>query len=92
MSAVRGRHRDELVAISGSLALLTNMVLAWTTHQLQNVLDHWAQDNRSVAPEILRHIAPAHFRSINFRGQLHFPIAQNASYLIAGYGKTPSER
>ncbi len=83
ISAARGRRRDELVAISGSLALLTNIVLAWTTHQMQHVFDQWEKDRHlHVPPEILRHIAPAHFRQINFRGQFHFPLQQYAHHLI----------
>ncbi|MDM0002806.1 DUF4158 domain-containing protein [Variovorax sp. J22P240] len=39
--AVRGRWRDELVAISGSHALLTNIVIAWNTAHLQAVIDRW---------------------------------------------------
>ena len=32
IAASRGRRREELVAISGSLSLLANIVMAWMTH------------------------------------------------------------
>jgi TnpA family transposase len=31
----RGRRRDEMIAISGSLTLLTNLVVAWNTQRMQ---------------------------------------------------------
>ena len=37
----RGRRKEEMWAISGSHALLTNLVLAWNTHHLQMTLDRW---------------------------------------------------
>ena len=39
IAVARGRRHDELVAISGSLTLLTNLAMAWTTHKLQGVLE-----------------------------------------------------
>lgn len=80
----RGRRHDELVAISGSLTLLTNLTMAWMTHKLQGVLDDRANSGRSVpAPEVLRHIAPVHSEGINFRGRFHFPIKTYANRILA---------
>lgn len=44
----RERRQDELVAISGSLTLLTNLAMAWTTHKLQGVLNHRGRRERPV--------------------------------------------
>ena len=83
IAAARGRRREELVAISGSLTLLANVVMAWMTQQIQQVLDTWHQTGvRRVEPEILRHIAPVHFQDINFRGQMQFPLARYRGRLI----------
>ena len=83
IAAARGRRREELVAISGSLTLLANVVMAWMTQQIQQVLDTWHHAGiRRVEPEILRHIAPVHFQDINFRGVLRFPLARYRSRLI----------
>ncbi len=80
----RGRRHDELVAISGSLTLLTNLAMAWTTHKLQGVLDERAYRGRDVpGPEVLRHIAPVHSEGINFRGRFHFPIKTFAKRIFS---------
>src|SRR5262245_20067693 len=83
IAAARGRRREELVAISGSLTLLANIVMAWMTHRIQQVLDTWQEAGaRRVEPEVLRHIAPVHFEGINFRGMMQFPMARYRSRLI----------
>jgi TnpA family transposase len=96
LAAARGRRREEMVAISGSLTLLANMVMAWMTQRIQQVLDTWHQAGLGrVEPEILRHIAPVHFQDINFRGQMQFPLARYRSRLIAAAstrdGQGPNE-
>ena len=35
----RGRRRDEMLAISGSHALLTNIVLAWNTGRMHDIVE-----------------------------------------------------
>ncbi len=83
IAASWGRRREELVAISGSLSLLANIVMAWMTQRIQQVLDTWQQAGaRRVEPEVLRHIAPVHFQGINFRGIMQFPMARYQSRLI----------
>ena len=80
------RRRAELLSVTGALALLTNIVLAWTTHRMQAVVEQWAGDHTQQAdPELLRHIAPVHFRDINFRGELRFPVQQYAPRLLANW-------
>ena len=71
----RGRRQEELVAQSGSLTLLTNLVMAWNTAKLQSGLDRWrAETGRRIHGETLRHISPAGFEHINFDGVLMFPV------------------
>jgi TnpA family transposase len=83
ISAARGRRRDELVAISGSLTLLSNLAMAWTTHHMQAVLDTWQQESRhEIDGEVLKHIGPLHFEGINFRGTFHFPVHKYLKRLI----------
>ncbi len=80
----RGRQHEELVAISGSLTLLTNLVLAWTTHKIQAVLSaESADDPIGVTEKHLRHILPGHFEGINLNGVFHFPIHQFAHRLLS---------
>ena len=76
MSPARGRRPEEMVAISGALTLLTNLVMAWTTWRLQTAVDSWKTGDTSEASlsELMAHIAPAHFGNINFRGTFRFPV------------------
>ncbi len=81
--AARGRRREELSAISGSLTLLSNLTMAWMTHHMQRVLDRWKrEDGRHVDRDILRHIGPAHFEGVNFRGKFDFPMRQYQERLL----------
>jgi len=80
----RGRRNEELIAISGSLTLLSNLVMAWTTHAIQCALDRRTSKGMSLpGSEILRHIAPVHTKGINFRGRFHFPIKTHAKRILA---------
>ncbi|MGI9284278.1 MAG: Tn3 family transposase [Pseudomonadales bacterium] len=86
LGAARGRRHEELVAISGSLTLLTNLVLAWNTHHTQRILRQGdRRDGQYVAPAMLRHTPPVSSGHINMRGQLHFPIEDAAPRLIPNY-------
>ncbi|MGU2419716.1 Tn3 family transposase [Burkholderia cenocepacia] len=70
----RGRRRDEMIAISGSLTLLTNLVIAWNTQRMQISVDGWRSKGQQVDDDWLRRMGPAHFAHVNFRGTLSFPI------------------
>jgi TnpA family transposase len=78
----RGRRHDEMVAISGSHALLTNIVLAWNTSRMNTVVDALRKDGVVMEDEWLRRIGPAHFGHINFRGTFSFALEPYADVLI----------
>jgi hypothetical protein len=78
----RGRRRDEMKAISGSHALLTNIVLAWNTSRMDVVLGQLRKSGVKIEDSWLRRIGPAHFAHINFRGIFRFGIAKYAQALI----------
>lgn len=82
IAADRGRHRDEMIAISGSHALLTNCVLAWNTYHMQQGVDEWRRTKRPIDNATLRHIGPARFAHINFRGTFRFGIDRYRSMLL----------
>ncbi|MCA8199280.1 Tn3 family transposase [Burkholderia vietnamiensis] len=82
VASERGRRRDEMVAISGSLTLLTNLVIAWNTQRMQATVDGWRRKGRPVDDEWLRRMGPAHFAHVNFRGTLSFPIDQYSDVLL----------
>ena len=69
--ARHGRSREELTAISGALTLLTNVVMAWNTAQMQRVADtRWGPRGSPV----LARIAPVAFAHINMRGTFTFSL------------------
>ena len=78
-SKPRGARDEELVALSGSLTLLTNMCLAWTTSQIQAAMDKRGGE----LPEWLRIVSPARTAHINFRGTFSFSVGKYADRLIA---------
>jgi TnpA family transposase len=83
ISALHGRNMESLYSISGSLTLLTNIVMAWNTYHMQAVLDHWITRGKgAVPPDILRSIAPVHSQGINLRGEFHFPITKHRDRLM----------
>lgn len=79
-SKPRGQREEELVALSGSLTLLSNICLAWTTARIQAAVPEWRKEKTLAS---LRAISPAHFRNINFRGTFRFAIANYAERLFA---------
>jgi len=89
--AARGRRHQELVAVSGSLTLLANITMAWMTHHMQHTIDLWKRDGiMAVNPDTLRHIGPAHFEGVNFRGTFDFPMRQYEARLLSASGRRRS--
>lgn len=78
----RGRRSNEMIAISGSHVLLTNLVIAWNTRRMQEVVDRWRKSGQPVEDAWLRRMGPAHFGHINFRGTFRFGIAKYAEALL----------
>ncbi len=78
----RGRRRDEMTAISGSHALLTNIVLAWNTRHMNDVVERLRKDRITIDDSWLRRMGPAHFSHINFRGTFRFGIDRYADALL----------
>ncbi|MGF6546870.1 TnpA family transposase [Paraburkholderia youngii] len=78
----RGRRRDEMIAISGSLTRLTSLVIAWNTQRIQTTLGRWRSKGQRVDDDWLRRMGPAHFTHVNFRGTLSFPIDRYREFLL----------
>jgi TnpA family transposase len=70
----RGRRPEEMHAISGSLALLTNLVIGWTSLQTQAALSALKSSGVVFSSEVLRHVSPIRYTNINFRGTFMFPV------------------
>ena len=54
----RGRRGDEMRAISGSHAPLTNIVLAWNTSRMHEVVERLKHDGTRMEDVWLRRIGP----------------------------------
>ena len=75
ITARHGRTMEELGAISGALALLANIVMAWNTHRFQLTVD---ETPGGYPNEVLKSIAPIGYKHINLRGILTFDLAARA--------------
>ncbi len=78
----RGRRRQEMAAISGAHALLTNIVLAWNPIRMDTVVTKLNRDGVGIEEDWLRRIGPAHFSHINFRGTFRFNVERYADVLV----------
>lgn len=82
-SKPRGQYEQELHAASGSLTLMTNLCLAWTSLRMQNIV---MGDSETVLPatdiEWLSHVSPAAVKHINFRGIFTFSVDEYAQWLF----------
>jgi hypothetical protein len=76
--AERGRRPDELRAIFGAHALLTDVVLAWNTSRTNEVVERLRRGGMAIEDDWLRRMGPAHFGHINFRGTFRFGMEKYA--------------
>jgi TnpA family transposase len=89
IGARHGRSRQELVAISGALTLLTNVVMAWNTAQMQRLAEaRWG----GRPPAALARIAPVAFAHINLRGMFNFSLGASHRHLIEPLAEPPMRR
>ncbi|MBC3917094.1 Tn3 family transposase [Undibacterium sp. CY18W] len=82
MPVDRGRRADEMIAISGAHTLLTNVVIAWNTHQMQKTVSVWRKSGRPIEDAWLARMGPGHFSNINFRGTFSFGVDHYADMLL----------
>ncbi len=78
----RGRRPDELRAISGAHSLISNVVIAWNTMKMHDVVLALRGSGMRIEDDWLRRIGPAHFGHINFRGTMRFGIERYAQSLL----------
>lgn len=80
----KGRTDEALSAISGSLTLLTNLVMTWTTQQIQLASERLATRGIVAPAGVLAHVGPARLWNVNLRGTLHWPIDDYAERILGG--------
>ncbi|MGB7989304.1 MAG: transposase, partial [Candidatus Methylophosphatis roskildensis] len=79
----QAKRPDEMQAVADALSLLANILMAWNTAQMQQVLDHWAQRRGgAVPPELIGRIAPTRTEGINLRGVFRFPVERYADKIL----------
>jgi len=78
----RGRRPDEVVAISGALTFLSNLVIGWQASRIQDAVASLEKKGVVLSKEILRHISPVRYAGVNFRGTFRFPIDRYRQLLI----------
>ena len=71
-----------LRAISGSLTLLANGVIAWNTARIEVVVERLHKSGVRIEDAWLHRMGPAYFAHINFRGVMRFGIERYAQSLI----------
>jgi TnpA family transposase len=86
----RGRSHDEQRAISGSLSLLSNLVMAWNTQNIQKLMDLPEHRRAGLRLEDLAAAGPVATRHINFRGVLHFPLDEFAEPVLRAPVRVPA--
>ncbi len=84
----QARRADEMQAVADALSLLANIVMAWNTHQMQAVLDRWANRRQIVPPELIGRIAPTRLEGINLRGVFRFPLERYAQQILPSQAAT----
>ena len=83
----QAKQSDEMQAVADALSLLANIVMAWNTAQMQQVLDHWAQRRGGgVPPELIGRIAPTRTEGINLRGIFRFPVERYVDKILPSVG------
>jgi TnpA family transposase len=78
----RGRSHDEQRAISGSLSLLSNLVMAWNTQKIQELMDLPEHRRPDIRLDDIAMVGPVATRHINFKGILHFPMEEFAEPVL----------
>ena len=86
ISPAQAKRVDEMQAVADALSLLANIVMAWNTSQMQDVLDRWSNRRQVIPPELIGKIAPTRLESINLRGVFRFPVDRYADQILPSQG------
>jgi hypothetical protein len=84
ISVRRGRDLAEFGVVSGALALMTNIVMAFNAGQLQKSVDAQVASGTELSEciEALEHVGPVAHDDINFRGTYAFAIDRYAARIM----------
>jgi TnpA family transposase len=79
ITAAHGRSSEELIAISGALTLIANLVIFWNARQIDAIL---AEAPEQFDQAHLARIAPIAHAHINMRGTLRFDLQLHRDALL----------
>ena len=83
VSSHQAKQHEHMQAVADALSLLANILMAWNTTRMQQVLDHWAQRRGgTVPPELIGRIAPTRTEGINLRGVFRFPVERYSEKIL----------
>ena len=92
IAAKRGRSLEEQWAISGSLSSLSNLVMAWNTQKLQELVDKPDRHNPVIGMDDISLVDPVATSHINFRAVLNFPIEEFSEPILRAPVAVPARR
>lgn len=84
----RARRADELRAVSTAHTLLTNVVIAWNSLKIQEIVDLWKKNKHPFEEKWIQRIGPVHFEHINFKGTITFDFDAFVDALVQRQSKT----
>lgn len=85
----KGRTREQMLAITGALTLLTNIVIAWNTIEFERAMTTQLSDRPM---DHIRNIAPIAHGHINMQGIYTFDLKTADVHLSEGGRGTKNER
>ncbi|SEP71958.1 Transposase and inactivated derivatives, TnpA family [Solimonas aquatica] len=88
----KGRDKDEMIAISGALNLLANILQYWNAVHLEVAVEAVEKQGIQVNDAARASISPSRFRHLNLRGRFDFPISKYAGLLREHSGRTEAFR
>lgn len=88
----RGRRKDEIVAVSAALTFLSNLVMAWNAYKMGEAVKKLEAKGVKVADSLLRHISPARYGGVNFRGVYQFSLDRFGALLLRETSSKPRLR
>lgn len=92
--AALSKRMESVAAVSSSLSLLSNSVMAWNAGHMQNALNRIQAAGENPLSEDLRRIAPINIEGINLRGTFDFPVEKFAQRILPSSVpvKAPNQR
>ena len=70
---------EEIMSKATCLSLLSNAILLWNTHHIQNIVNKMRKGGENIPDEYLEKISPLMFKHIRIHGTYHFEDLENVA-------------